>query len=218
MSIATNESLLKGTRGKIGNLISRSVNGKTVISRAPEPDRPQTEAQINNQNQFREASAFAQAAMGDPGIKAYFQREAEKRKLPNAYTAALSFKLKDLKTSVQQKNQQSEVNKVTGLSPESKHLEAGDIMNVEQVEQFKQLYSTMIDTLDAALAKISTVWRNIERLNADKTQKEVMQTALRLQIHETLSFIHLCSKINATEFKHPAPDFGHINAVVNKTE
>jgi hypothetical protein len=30
----------------------------------------------------------AQAAIGDPGIKAYFQKEAEKRKLPNAYTAA----------------------------------------------------------------------------------------------------------------------------------
>ena len=88
MSIATNDSLLKGTRGKLGNLITRSVNGKTIISMAREPERPQTEVQKNNQNQFREASAFAQAAMGDPGIKAYFQKEAEKRKLPNAYTAA----------------------------------------------------------------------------------------------------------------------------------
>jgi hypothetical protein len=218
MSIATNGSLLKGTRGKIGNLISRSVNGKTVISRAPEPDRPQTEAQKNNQNQFREASAFAHAAMEDPGIKAYFKHEAEKRKLPNAYTAALSFKLKDLKTSAQQQNQPSKANGLTGLPPESKHQEVGHVTHSEQIEQFRQLFGTMIDPLDTALEKVSTVWHNVERMNIDKTQKEVMLTALRLQIHETLSFIHLCSKINATEFKHPAPDFGHINAVVNKTE
>jgi hypothetical protein len=217
MSIATNGSLLKGTRGKIGNLISRSVNGKTVISRAPEPDRPQTEAQKNNQDQFREASAFAQAAMDDPGIKAYFQQEAEKRKLPNPYTAALSFKLKDLKTSARQKQQPPEANGMTGLSPESKPEKVGE-MHIEQVEQFRQLYSTLIDPLEAALAKLSTVWRNIERMNTDKTQKEVIQTALRLQIHETLSFIHLSSKINSPEFKQPPPDFAHIEAVANKTE
>jgi hypothetical protein len=218
MSIATNNSLLKGTRGKIGSLISRNVNGKTVISRAPEPDSPKTEAQKNNQNQFREASAFAKAAMDDPGIKAYFKHEAERRKLPNAYTAALSFKLKDLKTSAQQQNQPSKANELAGLPPESKHQQVGRITHSEQVEQFRQLFDTMIDPLDAALEKVSTVWHNVERMNTDKTQKEVMLTALRLQIHETLSFIHLCSKINATEFKHPAPDFGHINAVVNKTE
>jgi hypothetical protein len=217
MSIATNDSLLKGTRGKLGTLITRNVKGKTIISRAPEPDRPQTEAQKNNQNQFREASAFAQAATGDPGIKAYFKKEAEKLKLPNAYTAALSFKLKDLKASVPQKDQAPTPPGVTALSTEPQQQEAGAMHN-KQVEQFKQLYSTVIDPLGEALAKVTTVWRNVENMNVDKTQKEVVQTALRLQIQETLSFILLCSKANALEFKQTVPDFGHITGTANKNE
>lgn len=215
MSIATNESLLKGTRGKLGNLITRSVKGKTIVSQAPDPDRPQTEAQKNNQHQFREASAFAKAATEDPGIKAYFSKVAEKRKLPNAYTAALSFKLKDLKTLARQKSQPSESNGVPVVLPAPQQ-PVGNLMHHEQVEKFKQLYSSMIDPLEFALVKVSTAWRNIEKMDIEKTQKEVVLTALRLEIQETLSSIHLTSKINAMEFKQPMPDFSQITPLVDK--
>lgn len=130
----------------------------------------------------------------------------------------MSFKLKDLKASVPQKDQTREATEVTTLPNGSRHQEPGNAMHNEQVEQFKQLYSVILDPLEEALAKVSMVWRNVEEMNVDKIQKEVVQTALRLQLQQTLSFIYLNSKANAVEFKQPMPDFGHITGSANKTE
>ena len=217
MSIATNQSLLRGTHGKLGDLIIREVKGRTIISRLPNPNRPQTALQKRNRNQFKEAAAFAKAAMNDPEIKEYFRREAERRKLPNAYTAAVSFKLKDLKTQAHRKDQ-PETKGMAALAPEIQHQQTGEAIHTKEVNAFIQSYSHYLDPLNEALEKISLSWRNLEGLEIDDTQKEVMQTAVRLQIQQTLKSIHLTSKANAIEFKQPTPNFDRITALVKKAD
>jgi hypothetical protein len=155
--------------------------------------------------------------MRDPEIKAYFRHEAEKRRLPNAYTAALSFKLKDLKPQVQEKDQTPEAKRVVALPAEIRQQQQeSDATRVEEVKQFRQLFSDILDPIEEALVKVSQAWSNVEAMKIDKTQKAVMQTAVRLQIQQRLMSIHLSSKVNAIEFKHPTPNFERITALVNK--
>ena len=217
MSIATNQSLLRGTRGKLGDLIIRQVKGKTVISTVPNPDAPQSALQKTNRNQFREASAFARAAMRDPEIKVYFQSEARRRGLTNGYTAALGFKMKDLKTAARDKDQVPADKSLTALSADISQPPTNAPIPLEANDSFRQLLEEKLGLVMEGLRQVTKTWDNIDVILADETQKEVLRTAVRLQLQETLKIIHLRSKAKAIQFKQVMPNFDHIMAVVDKT-
>jgi hypothetical protein len=98
MAKNSSNPLVAGLSGKIGNvIIFKTVRGKTVISAFPrKPDKStETKAQKETRTKFKTAAAWASAAMKDPKQKKYFDQLAKKRKLPNAYTAALQHYLRD---------------------------------------------------------------------------------------------------------------------------
>jgi hypothetical protein len=90
MAIVQTNSMTKGISGAIGNLVFRQLRGKTIITSKPKQRAKQSDQQRNNRSRFRSASAWAKTQMLDPQKKAYYWRKAEKLKLPNAYTAAVS--------------------------------------------------------------------------------------------------------------------------------
>jgi hypothetical protein len=106
--------LVTGLTGKIGNvIIFKTVRGKTVISAFPrKPDKStETKAQKETRTRFKIAAAWASAAMKDPKQKKHFEQVAKKRKLPNAYTAALQKYLRgDSKSQVQSLTAKSKAN------------------------------------------------------------------------------------------------------------
>jgi hypothetical protein len=83
--------LIEGIHGRMGDLIFRgTANGETVVYKAPgeaagksqsEPDSPP--------HPFKEAHAYARAAMADPEMRAYYKEQARKKNR-SAYAMALS--------------------------------------------------------------------------------------------------------------------------------
>ena len=57
--------------------------------RPPKPCK-QSEHQKENRDRFRKASLWAKTILLEPEKKAYYQKKADKLKLPNAYTAAIA--------------------------------------------------------------------------------------------------------------------------------
>jgi hypothetical protein len=91
MAIAKNNIVTKGLSGMLANrIVFRTFNGKTVVANRPHKPTRQSELQRANRSRFRDATAFAHAAMHDPQKKAYYWEKARKLKLPNAYTAAIT--------------------------------------------------------------------------------------------------------------------------------
>jgi hypothetical protein len=82
---------LQEVHGKIGDLVFRSTpNGGTCIYKVPKISRGNTRsAQKLQQHRMRGAHAYAQSAMADPDMKAYYEQEAKKKKI-DPYHAALS--------------------------------------------------------------------------------------------------------------------------------
>ncbi len=79
--------LIQGIHGRIGDLIFRdSANGETIVYKAPERTDTAAESQPHP---FTAAHAFARSTMDDPEMKAYYEREAQK-KHRSAYRMALS--------------------------------------------------------------------------------------------------------------------------------
>lgn len=66
------EGLIKGFRGKIGDLIYRLMpDGSTVVSHAPHEHKPDfSEGQLNHQNRFQQAAFYARQAAQDQPIYA----------------------------------------------------------------------------------------------------------------------------------------------------
>jgi hypothetical protein len=91
MATVTNNNLVEGLSGVLGNtLVFRNLRGKTVVSIRPRAPRRQSEEQRKNRDRFKNAAFFAKACMLDPQKKQYYQVQARKLALPNAYTAAIT--------------------------------------------------------------------------------------------------------------------------------
>ena len=65
--------------GKIGKLSYRWMYGKQTVMKTPDMSKVKwSEAQKANRGRFREAIAYARAAMVDPTVRAYYQKGAKK--------------------------------------------------------------------------------------------------------------------------------------------
>src|SRR4051812_47497259 len=72
-------SCLMGLSGKVGNMVYRLVNGKTVVSRRrPEPRNP-TPEQRARAAKFGRVSTDAERLLADPTQRAYYEQLAQER-------------------------------------------------------------------------------------------------------------------------------------------
>lgn len=93
MATVSNNIILKGFRGRLGDmLVFKTMRGKTHVSMpARKPDKKkESAAQRNTRVTFRQATEWAHRILLDPEQKAYYQKRAKAMKLPNAYTAAIT--------------------------------------------------------------------------------------------------------------------------------
>lgn len=74
----------------IGDLVFRTVYGQTIMSKRPTyPNGKQSDLQKGTRDKFRRVSGEVKRKLLNPEVKAHYKREAERLKLPNAYTAAV---------------------------------------------------------------------------------------------------------------------------------
>jgi hypothetical protein len=109
MATIIGTSLLNGFSGRLGDLVFRTYNGRTVASMRPDVSESRTKkqspAQAYTRSRFREAAAHASTMMRDPEKRAHYRQKAKELNLTNAYTAALTQYLRRPKvTEVECKN------------------------------------------------------------------------------------------------------------------
>ena len=95
MAKVTLNPILDDIRGKIGSyVIRRSPSGRLILSKAPDMSRVKwSKKQRENRQRFKEAIAYAKAAMAEPDVRASYEKRAtEEGKRP--YDLALSDYLK----------------------------------------------------------------------------------------------------------------------------
>lgn len=82
---------LDSLRGRLGNVVFRSWNGKTFVYCMPRAynKKKQSALQKENRSRFKEMSFKAKIRLRDPEVREHYQQEALRLKLPNAYTALL---------------------------------------------------------------------------------------------------------------------------------
>ena len=82
--------LIEGMSGKFGNVVFRSTPGGVVIAKRPARSSVKpSEAQMAQRQRFKEAAAYAKAALADPQVRArYEERAAELSMRP--YDLAIS--------------------------------------------------------------------------------------------------------------------------------
>ena len=90
MAISKDNIITEGLSGMLGPIVFRTLNGKVIMANRPRKPTRESELQRANRRRFRNATAFAHAAMKDPEKKEYYWAKARKLKLPNAYTAAIT--------------------------------------------------------------------------------------------------------------------------------
>jgi hypothetical protein len=98
----TNHFLFDGISGKVGDLVFKEVNGKTIVCRAPVRKKNEvlTEKQKEQRKRFSQAVTQTKEALADPVLKAYFTTEAKSKKLISAHAAAMAHYLKTLPTAI----------------------------------------------------------------------------------------------------------------------
>lgn len=70
-------------QGAFGDIVFRTFDGKTVISRKPAPSgQPPTPGQEAQRIRFREASFYGRVVMADPQARAFYEAVATQRKKP----------------------------------------------------------------------------------------------------------------------------------------
>ena len=95
MAKVTLNPLFDDIRGKIGDyVLRRAPSGRLILSRSPDMSRVKwSKTQKENRQRFKEAVAYAKAAMADPHLRASYEKRAtEEGKRP--YDLALSDYLK----------------------------------------------------------------------------------------------------------------------------
>ena len=79
--------------GTIGKLVYRKYRGRTIVSVKPDPDRPLSQAQTAQRQDFTQAATWAKAAMQDEKLRLFYEALGKKRDIP-ARAAAVSDFLK----------------------------------------------------------------------------------------------------------------------------
>lgn len=91
--------MIKELRGKMGDVVYRvSPSGKQTVMKAPDMSKVKwSKAQKDNRKRFKQAIAYARAAMADPKVsKIYEKRAAKQNKRPFHLAVSDYFKGKDL--------------------------------------------------------------------------------------------------------------------------
>ena len=89
MAIVKNNNITKALSGRVGNLIFRQRNGKTVVYALPRSYPPPTLQQQTRRQLFAKAVLLAKQAISDKKQNAFFKHMA--RKGQSTYHAALSY-------------------------------------------------------------------------------------------------------------------------------
>jgi hypothetical protein len=125
MATVVDNDILLGLRGRFGDMVFRSMNGKTMVSRKPGKQDPQkqSEARKKTRSNFKEASAWAVAVRRDPQVKEYYQQLAREWGLTNGYIAAIRDYMMSPEVVVQDQVE-STTNSVAvvGLKPDEKKI------------------------------------------------------------------------------------------------
>jgi len=96
MAISKNNLVTETLSGKVGNIIFKNYNNKTVISKYPDMSKVvKTDKQKENQLRFKAAQAYAKSILSDPERKIALIKTLPKDK--TAYHAAISKYLKENK-------------------------------------------------------------------------------------------------------------------------
>jgi hypothetical protein len=91
--------MFKEVRGKLGDKVFRRMaNGEIVMSQAPEKSNIEpTEAQLAHRERFKQASAYAKAALAEPKVRAHYEKlAAQTGKRPRALAISDYLKGKNL--------------------------------------------------------------------------------------------------------------------------
>ena len=72
--------LFDGLSGTIGDLVfKRSSNGQTIVARRPRKSNAEpSPAQLAQRERFKLANGYAQAALADPDLRAFYEERAAK--------------------------------------------------------------------------------------------------------------------------------------------
>ena len=83
MAQATLNPVLLRLRGKVGDLIFKNVNGKTVVAcKAAMPAYPETERQRATRQNFRKGIIYGKTVMSDPSMRPVYAEAAKRRGEP----------------------------------------------------------------------------------------------------------------------------------------
>jgi hypothetical protein len=79
---------MHGASGRVGELLFRQINGKTVVSVYNQPGPKRTRLQQVFNDKMRLAAQHARAAMRDPATRAHYEKKKKRLNVSSAYTAA----------------------------------------------------------------------------------------------------------------------------------
>ncbi len=88
MARSKNNIVTHGLSGRIDELVFRQRFGQTVVTRNPRVSREPTDAQLSLRSRFRQAAAYAKAAVSDASTKRFYGSMA--REGQSAYNVALA--------------------------------------------------------------------------------------------------------------------------------
>lgn len=89
MAILKTNPLFSNLSGKVGGVVFRQRNGKTIMTHAPLKRSIQTEKQKAHQEKFRNATMYAKVALMDPELSKIYEHLAKKAKSSSPYQAAV---------------------------------------------------------------------------------------------------------------------------------
>jgi hypothetical protein len=145
MALVSNNIFLRGLTGSLGKqfVIRKTRSGKTIVANVPtfEQDREFSEAQLNQQNKFGNAIAYAVKAQHDP----YYQEKAA-----NSYLSAYNIAIQDYarKPGILD----IDASRWTGKVGQQIHIRAKDDCKVTQVRLVIRPNSEDYDALDGGEA------------------------------------------------------------------
>jgi hypothetical protein len=91
MATVKKNLVTEGLRGRIGNLIFRTRNGKTMIYPYTKRKAPLSKKQVSAQLRFSEAVRRARMAIADETERKKFEKMAKRKGNESAYSAAIAY-------------------------------------------------------------------------------------------------------------------------------
>ena len=79
---------MNGASGRVGDLVFRQFQGKTIVQAYTESTVPRSELQKVFNHKMREAASHARAALRNPAVKAHYEKKKKRLNVTSAYTAA----------------------------------------------------------------------------------------------------------------------------------